>query len=70
MSMSHSVFVLFFKCEILMLDKFVSFISFIANCTLCITVEADASAPKPCLHLQNDIFWSSDTNNYLIVIIP
>jgi Zn-finger protein len=31
-------FCTFFKCEILMLGKFVSFI---ASCTLCITVEAE-----------------------------
>jgi hypothetical protein len=38
MSMSCGIFVQFFKCEILMLGKFVSFI---ASCALCIAIEAE-----------------------------
>jgi hypothetical protein len=36
--MSCGIFVQFFKCELFILDKF---ISFIASCTLCIAVEAE-----------------------------
>jgi hypothetical protein len=39
MSMSCEMFVQFYKCKILMSGKFVFFI---ASCTLCITVEAEA----------------------------
>jgi hypothetical protein len=39
--MSCGVFVQFFKCKILMLDKFVSFI---ASCTLCIVEAASVQA--------------------------
>jgi hypothetical protein len=38
MSMSCGIFVQFLKCEILMMGKFVSFIT---SCTLCIAVEAE-----------------------------
>jgi hypothetical protein len=38
MSMSCGMFVQFFKCEILMLGRFVSVIT---SCTLCIPVEAE-----------------------------
>jgi hypothetical protein len=66
MSMSCGIFVQFFKCEILMSDKFVSFIT---SCTLCIAVEAQGVVKRRLTSNSEDDGFEFLKNWLLLVVI-
>jgi hypothetical protein len=66
MSMSCGIFVQFFKCEILMSGKFVSFI---ASCTLCLAVEAEGVIRRRLRNNWEDDYGFEFLRNWLTFIV-
>jgi hypothetical protein len=63
---SYGIFVQFFKCKILMSDKFVSFF---ARCTLCIAIGAEGGIKQRVKNNRNDDDGFECLRNWLIFVV-
>jgi hypothetical protein len=66
MSVSCRIFVQFFKCKILMSDKFVSFI---ASCTLCIAVVAEGGIKRSVRNNRKNDDGFEYLRNWLVFVV-